>query len=136
MRIAAPVGAVFFLLLLSACGSGGWHLENPGSSGEADLRSRPITVSVSNENLADARVFVLRGTSLIPIGSVDGFSTRSFTVSAVSSSDGIVQFAVKPLSDRIRRVFSEPVMVRGGELVEWELEADFRVTRIMVHSSG
>ncbi len=74
-------------------------------------------IHVFNENFADVRVFLLRGSMPIRLGTVGSFEKRSFQINpAVVGSGGTVTLVVQPIG--YESLTLEPVAFTAGEALE------------------
>ena len=93
------------VLLLSGCAANSAYL----GSGHIDSRALGLTLSVVNRNVEDVRVYIIKETTTMPIGTVGSMNSRSFKIPharlgtsrvlrlAVVASPSHAQYTMTPL---------------------------------------
>ena len=117
---------------LSACTSSHLGAVRPG--GQAAPAGALITVE--NHNTSAMRVYLLRGTTRVPLGSVDTLERRTFAVpTSVLGHSGMVRLLADPLGSR-ETFGTEDIAAGPGDLLTWKLApflsySSFTVRRIV-----
>lgn len=117
------------LLPLGACSSS--HL---GAHALLDAPATPrgISVSVSNENYYDMRVYAVVGTTLYPVGSVRSAETRTFSVpTPIFGGSSEVRLRAVPLGSQDSYT-SEWIAAGPGDRVEWKLASILKLSTFQV----
>jgi hypothetical protein len=93
-----------------------------GADGTREDSPKPVVLlHVHNDQFADVRVYILRGSSRIALGAVAGFERRTFRVNAsLLPAQGGVRFLADPLAHEIDAV-SPAIAVVPGQTVEWRI---------------
>ena len=94
-----------------------------------------ITVHVDNGNFLDMRVYAVRNGNIYDrIGTVRSFTSREFELpSWVAASNSQVQLVVVPIGSR-ERYAAPPIMVSAGDVIEWKLMGNLKLSSIYVRS--
>lgn len=78
----------------------------------------PTRIAVDNENIQDLTIWVFRSAQRHRLGTIDGFSSRTFRLPpALVGAGAELQFLANPLGDATAPV-SHVIFVEPGELVE------------------
>ncbi len=128
-RCAAPV--LFTLLMLlpaSACSS----LRPALEAAPPDRIRHHARVTVQNQHVQDMRVYLVRGTTSVPMGFVATLETRTFRVPAsLLGHSGTVRLMADPLGSA--RTFTSPAIPAGpGDQVLWTLAPNLRLSTFTV----
>ncbi len=102
----------------------------------ARVKDARITVHVDNGNWLDMRVYAVRNGNIYDrIGTVRSFTSREFELpSWVSASNAYVQLVVVPIGSR-ERYAAPPIMVSAGDVIEWKLMGNLKLSSIYVRAS-
>ncbi len=103
-----------------------------GDPGFDVAASQGVTLSVVNRNFEDVRVYLLRGSTQVPVGTVAGMQSRSFRISrAEIGSSRVLHLSVvaTPSRDRIAMI---PVDVEPGQRLEAWIAANLRHSNIQI----
>lgn len=80
-----------------------------------------LTVAVTNDHVLDMRIYLVRGSVPIPLGSVGSAEHRVFRISPAELGHmGDIRLMADPLGRREPYV-SDPIQVAPGQRVEWRL---------------
>jgi hypothetical protein len=91
-----------------------------------------ITVEVVDDHVLDMRVYLVRGVTPIPLGSVGSGERRVFRVSAAElGQSGAIQLMADPLGSQDRFV-TEPIQVAPGQRVAWRLAHRLSLSSVTV----
>jgi hypothetical protein len=101
------------LALLLAVGSTGCAAVR--DTGNAEPRER-ATVEIENQGFADVRVYALRNTERIRLGSVPGLSTRVLAIPPHLTVGLPVRFLAEPLASNARPTSQEITVHPGDQL--------------------
>lgn len=116
--------AVAFVVL-SGCATG-------GSSGLPRSTRRGVDLTVENDHAMDIRIFVLRGSSAIPLGTLVTLERRTFHIDpALLGKSGVLRLAADPVGSRLR-IELMPVQVHQGQSLECTLAHDLKLTTFRV----
>jgi len=89
-------------------------------------------VTVENLNPQAMRVYLLRGATPIPLGSVETLERRTFIVpTAVLGRTGQLRLMADPLGSRAAYT-SDWIQASPGDLVEWKLTANLKLSAFSV----
>jgi hypothetical protein len=81
-----------------------------------------VQVVIDNREFADMQILVVREGVRIPLGTVGGFQSRSFTInSPVIPADGRVSLIATTRSET-QTLESPVVIVQRGQVVSWRIE--------------
>lgn len=127
----ALAAAVFLSLPLGACTSSqlGAHkpLDKPTPGG--------ALITVTNGHVQDMRVYLIRGSTPIPLGSVSTLERRTFAVpTSQLGHTGTVRLMVDPLGSR-QTFTSDWIPAVAGDHVEWSLAPNLKLSRVSVRSA-
>lgn len=93
---------------------------------------RGILLTVENQHPQDIRVYLIRGETPIPLGSVRTLERRTFAVStAILGHSGAVRLIADPLGSTQRHA-SVPIPAAAGDRVEWRLESNLKLSSFTV----
>jgi len=101
------------------------------------FRTRPanaegVTVEVSDDHVLDMRVYLIRGVTPVPLGSVGSGERRVFHVSAAElGQSGEIRLMADPLGSQDRFV-TEPISVSPGQRVVWRLAHRLSLSSVTV----
>ena len=116
-------------MLVSACASA--HAPDPFQGSAAPRRGLEITVV--NDNVVDMRIYLLRGSVPIPIGSVGSAERRGFRISpAELGSIGGIRLKADPLAGLGQPYVSEVIQVAPGQHLEWHLAHRLALSSVTV----
>lgn len=91
-----------------------------------------ILLTVENQHPQDIRVYLIRGETPIPLGSVRTLERRAFAVStAILGHGGTVRLMADPLGST-QRYASVPIPAAPGDRVEWRLESNLKLSSFRV----
>lgn len=91
-----------------------------------------ITVEVVDDHVQDMRVYLVRGSTPIPLGSVGSGERRVFRVSpAELGQSGAIRLMADPLGSQDRFV-TEPIQVAPGQRVIWRLAHRLSLSSVTV----
>jgi hypothetical protein len=107
MRTITPF--LIIVLLLSSC----------ATTRQAGERSEPkIAVRVENRNYLDMKIYIIRGSERIRIGTVTGNTTEMlFVPESFVINAGLVRFLAEPIGSN-RAPISQEISVHPGQEVE------------------
>lgn len=113
MRLAV----IAFSLPLGACTSSQLGAVRPLDK----QASGGALITVENHNTASMRIYILRATSRIPLGSVETLERRTFTVpTSILGPTGVLRLQADPLGSS--RVYnSRPIPAGVGDRVTWRI---------------
>jgi len=96
---------------------------------------RPVRVYVQNNNWLDMRVYAVRGSTRLRIGTVRSQQGQFFELPTHMIEAGLhVQLQADPIgSDRVMTM--PRVMINPGDIVEWNIENSLNLSRISVWST-
>lgn len=125
------LAAILLSLPLGACMSSqlGAHkpLDRPTPGG--------ALVTVQNQNVLDVRVYLIRGSTPIPLGSVGTLERRTFVIpSSQLGHSGSLRLMADPLGST-QTFVSDWISAVPGDLVEWRLEPNLKLSRVSVRSA-
>lgn len=93
---------LLLVLVLTAASCAGMRSRTP------DLPQEPSTLEVRNQNFLDMNVFAVRGSQRSRMGTVPGFSTRTFRIPAALVYPGaMLRFEFDPVGSRTRPITQE-----------------------------
>jgi len=94
--------------------------------------SQGVTLYVVNRNIEDVRVYLLRGSTPVPVGTVGAMQSRSFRVSrAEMGSSRVLRLSVVATPSRAR-IAMIPVDVEPGQTVEAWIGTNLRHSNIQI----
>lgn len=124
------VGCLAVCLSLTACSAVGYRVDTGPSERETGPRGS-VVVFVSNDYGEDVRVFVVRGTTRIPIGSVGSYSARRFVIPpAQVGSSGVLELVAQSLASRAIAA-PEALDLQSGAEVEFHIENVLSYSRLV-----
>lgn len=128
-RLALAVLLTISTLPLGACMSSqlgaARPLDNPPAPGGA-------LVTVENRHVQSMRVYLVRGATPIPLGSVDTLERRTFAVpTSVLGHSGTLRLMADPLGAADTFV-SPTIQAAPGDHVEWSLAPSLRLSTFSV----
>jgi len=92
-------------------------------------------ITVENHHVLDMRVYLIRGSTPIPLGSVGTLERRTFVVpSSEFGHNGAVRLMADPLGST-QTFTSELVSAVPGDHVQWTLESNLKLSRLSVRSA-
>ena len=95
-----------------------------------------VLLTVTNSHVQDMRIYLLRGTTRIPLGSVSTGERRTFTLpTAMIGHGGAIRLGADPLGDRHMHE-SEVIPVGLGDQVEWRLAPSLSLSSFWVRARG
>ena len=95
-----------------------------------------VLVSVENHHVLDVRIYVVRGTTLIPLGTVGTLERRTFALpSGLAGGFGTLRLAADPVGSAEMHGSPE-IAADVGDHVEWRLEANLRMSRFDVRRAA
>lgn len=107
MRLSTSI--LISVLLLCACAT------TRQAGNQDDFKT---AVRVENRNFLDMKIYILRGSERIRIGTVTGNSTQVFTIpEGLIIGSGLVRFLADPIGGTATPI-SQEISVRQGEVVE------------------
>lgn len=119
-----------FCLSLSGCSAVGYGSKLGRATGGAPAGS--VTLHVSNDHAEDVRVYLLRGSTRIPVGTVGSFSVRRFVIpSAQVGSSGVLQLIAEALASRAMAA-PEALDIEPGDEVDFQVENNLKFSRLMI----
>jgi len=129
-RERLTVGCLALCLSLSACSAVGYRLDARRSVGEMSPKGS-VVVLVSNDHAEDVRLYLLRGSTQIPIGSVGSYSARRFVIPpAQVGSSGELQLIAQALGSRAIAA-PEALDIEPGAEVEFHIENNLKYSRLV-----
>ena len=91
-----------------------------------------VLITVENQHVQDMRVYLLRGTASISLGSVRTLERRTFVLSsALVGHGGTVRLIADPLGSQ-QTFTSETIPAALGDHVTWSLAPSLRLSRFFV----
>ena len=124
------VACLALCVSLSACSTVGYRMDTARSVGEMGPAGS-VVVFVSNDYTEDVRVFLLRGSTPIPIGSVGSFSARRFVIPpAQVGSSGELQLVAQALASQAIAA-PEALDIQPGAEVEFHIESNLKYSRLV-----
>ena len=94
--------------------------------------SQGVTLSVVNRNYEDVRVYLLRGSTQVPVGTVAGMQSRSFRISpAEIGGSRVLRLSLVATASR-DRIAMIPVDVEPGYAVEAWIATKLRHSNIRI----
>ncbi len=91
-----------------------------------------VTLAVVNRNLDAVRVYVLRGSTAVPVGTVAGMQSRAFRLSSAELGGSRVLHVSVVASPSRARVAMVPVDVEPGRTVEAWIATNLRNSNIRI----
>jgi len=117
------------LILLAGCAGRALESTLPVEYGDRSVRLR-----VTNDHLEDVRVYLVRGSTRVPLGSVGSLDARSFSLSpAVLGTSPVVCLVVESLGSHTT-LTTMPVDVRPGQIVDARLANRLRFAAVAVRN--
>jgi hypothetical protein len=99
--------------------------------GTAEPGQENSVLRVSNNNWADATIYVVNGSTRMRLGSVATFESRRFRLPAGVNSRGEVQLLVDLLGSR--KSYTTPVIqVTPGDMIQFEVQNHLPLSSYMV----
>lgn len=128
-RPLALVAAAILIFPLGACHSSQLGVHAPS---DAAASPRGVSLTVTNDNYDDVRVYAVVGATLYPLGSVGSTSTRTFRIpTPIMGISGAVRLVADPLG--LAEPFtSDWVVAAPGERIEWRLAANLKLSSFWV----
>lgn len=130
--IATGSGAVLLSAVLTGLGCATRY---PGPGVERLMRGE-FTLRVVNRNIADMRVYVVRGSTPVPVGTVGSMETRAFRLAPAELGAGpTLRLLLEPHASNL----THSIMlldVQAYDLVELRIENNLRLSRIMRRTPG
>lgn len=130
----APLAAALVLTLslpLGACMSSQLGADRPLDSPTPG----GALVTVENRHVLDMRVYLIRGSTPIPLGSVSTLERRTFVVpSSLLGHSGTLRLMADPLGSTATFT-SDWIPAAPGDWVEWKLEPNLRLSHFSVRSA-
>lgn len=98
--------------------------------------TEPVTLNVENHNWLDITIYLMPGGSgRLRVGQVTGVSKATFTLTpAMLGGTGEVYLVADPIGSN--QSVTERVLVHGGQIIEWVLEANLGSSTIAVWEPG
>jgi hypothetical protein len=123
-------GCLALCLSLSACSAASYQA-NTRQPVEAPVPAGAVVLFVTNGNAEDVRLYLLRGSTQIPIGSVGSFSARRFVIPAVQvGSGGELRLIAQALASRAVAA-PEALDIEPGAEVEFKIETNLTYSRLV-----
>jgi hypothetical protein len=128
-RLGSAAAVAMVGVLAGGCASGtGGAVATNGAGGEVTV------VEVSNHNWADMNVYAVHMGTRTRLGTVVSMTTRRFTLqSRARVSDGTLRLMASPIGST-RTHLTDPILVREGDRVEWNLENSLALSSYMVRN--
>ena len=124
------VGCLALCLSLSACSAVGYRVDTRRSAWDMGPKGS-VVVYVSNDHAEDVRLYVLRGSTQIPIGSVGSNSARRFVIPpAQVGSSGLLELVAQALGSRAVAA-PEALDIQPGVEVEFHIENNLKYSRLV-----
>jgi len=121
-----------FVLVLLAFSAGCASPATPSPFRPPPANAEGLTVEVSDDHVLDMRVYLVRGVTPIPLGSVGSGEHRVFHVSAAElGQSGEIRLMADPLGSQDRFV-TEPIGVSPGQRVVWRLAHRLSLSSVTV----
>lgn len=128
VRLARAPAATLSTILLCAC----THLQPGTSEPLRDPTPGGALLTVENRHVQDMRVYLIRGSTPIPLGSVGTLERRTFTLStALLGHDGTMRLMADPLGSRATYV-SGVIPATPGDHVRWILAPSLALSSFSV----
>lgn len=125
------VGCAALCVGLSACSAAGYQAGARQAVNADAVPIGAVVVWVSNNHDVDVRVFLLRGSTRIPIGSVGSFSARRFVIPpAQVGSSGVLQLVAEAFASRATAA-PEALDIEAGAEVEFHIENFLQYSRLV-----
>lgn len=130
-RLLVTVGCVALGLGLNACSAAGYRSDAHRSVVPHAVPIGAVIVYVSNNHDKDVRVYLLRGSTQIPIGSVGSFSARRFVIPAAQvGTSGVLELVAQALASRAIAA-PEALDIQPGAEVEFRIENVLSYSRLV-----
>ena len=109
----------------------------PGNGALGGQSPGGVLVTVENHHAQDVRVYLIRGTTLIRLGTLGTLERRTFAVpTSMTGGFGTLRLAADPLGSGAIHGSPE-IAAAAGDHVEWRLEANLGMSRHVVrHAKG
>ncbi len=117
-RRVAAVGLIATATLLTACASA----NAPSPFERVSPEAEGLGITVVNDHVMDMRIYLLRGTVPIPVGSVGSAERRDFRLSPSELGHmGDIRLMAEPVGGLEQPYLSEVIQVAPGQRLEWHL---------------
>lgn len=94
-----------------------------------------VSLQVYNGNATDVRIYLVRGSTWVKVGTVGGFTVRRFMLSpAETGGFGTLTLAVETFGSRERHV-AELLDFEPGQEIEWWIEGRLGLSTLRPHVS-
>ncbi len=123
-------GGVGLWMILSGC-SAAVHGGGPRPPAEPTSPTGSVVLYVKNDHAEDVRVYLIRGSTEIPVGAVRAFNARRFVIPpAQLGMDGTLQVVARALASK-EVASPAPLDVEpGAEVVFW-VEDNLKYSRLL-----
>lgn len=123
-------GFLSILFSLNGCSSVGYGLR-AGQPVASPAHPGSVTVYVSNDHSADVRVYLVRESTRIKIGTVGSNSARRFVItSAEAGTSGMLQLLAEALGSRAVAA-PEALDIVPGDEVDFHIESNLKYSRLL-----
>jgi len=127
-RACSTVLALALLALSAACAPP----PAPSPFRPVPTNASGLTVEVSDDHVLDMRIYLVRGTVPIPLGSVGSGERRVFSVSAAELGQaGAIRLMADPLGSQ-DRFTTDLIQVAPGQRVVWRLAHRLSLSSVTV----
>jgi len=127
-RRLAAVGLLAVAALLDACASA----PTPDPFRRTSPAAQGLSITVENDNVLDVRIYLLRGSVPIPIGSVGSAERRVFRLSSAELGHmGDIRLMADPLGSEERYV-TNVIQVAPGQRLEWRIAHRLSLSSVTV----
>ncbi len=130
-RLFGTIGCAALCAGLNACSVAGYRSDTRRSVAPGRVPIGAVVLYVSNNHDEDVRVYLLRGSTQIPIGSVGSFSARRFVIPpAQVGSSGVLELVAQAFASR---AIAAPLAldIQPGAEVEFHIENVLNYSRLV-----